>query len=287
MVKITNLKQRCKIVLNSNDAIKTYSGTKIIPKKVHYFDGNDALIVVATAETIEIDNHGYITGDSVIYSVSLNPVITGLTSGTTYYVFVVDNNKIKLCTTSANVIANIFINITDTARTIIGQHHKLSSDVFTTNICTNYRFNMPIPTFFNSINKLCVEQFIYKNKINTPSSSGIVYCKSLTNNNIYNSQGNNKGCYLLSTIFDNTIYNNNDLVNNSMMLPADNGSWIQNGIDIFVDSKKLDVNDVDINGCINNDEWILTLIIYDVEEYDTIDNNMDSKVHNYQRVFKL
>ena len=49
-----------------------------------------------------------------------------------------------------------------------------------------------------------------------------------------------------------------------MMLPADNGSWIQNGIDIFVDSKKLDVNDTDIEGCIDNDEFILTLIIYDV-----------------------
>ena len=74
-------------------------------------------------------------------------------------------------------------------------------------------------------------------------------------------------------------------LNNSMMLPGDNGAWIQNGIDIFVDSKKLDVNNDNIKGCIDNDEWILTLIIYDVEEYDTIDNNMDSKVHNYQRVF--
>ena len=284
MVKITTIKQRAKIILNSEDAVKTIDTlTKEIPQKVHYFDGNDNQIVNATNETIQIKNHGYITGDIVYYTVSLNAVISGLTSGTTYYVIVVDGSRIKLAITSANALAGTAINITDSVGTYDGSYHKLSSGTFTTKVCTNYKYNVPIPIYFNEKNKICVEKFIYNKKTTTPSSIANIYCKSLSQNNIFNSQGNSKGCYLLSTVLndENTTYNNSDLINNSMSLPSDNGAWVQNGIDIFIDSKKLDINGVDIKGCIDDDLWVLSLIIYDVEEYETLDNNMDGNVANY------
>lgn len=50
---------------------------------------------------ITIPSHGLVTGLKVLYPVTANPAISGLTGGTTYYVGVVDANTIGLSTTSA------------------------------------------------------------------------------------------------------------------------------------------------------------------------------------------
>ena len=51
----------------------------------------------AGTNRITIAGHGYSTGDAVVYAAT--SADTGLTSGTTYYVAVVDANTISLSTT--------------------------------------------------------------------------------------------------------------------------------------------------------------------------------------------
>ena len=63
-------------------------------------------------ETITIGSHGYLTGDAVQYSNESGTNLSGLTSGTTYYVIKVDGNTIKLATSSSNASAGTAINIT-------------------------------------------------------------------------------------------------------------------------------------------------------------------------------
>ena len=59
--------------------------------------------VNAGTNRITIAGHGYSTGDAVVYNAT--SADTGLTSGTTYYVAVVDANTISLSTTEANALA--------------------------------------------------------------------------------------------------------------------------------------------------------------------------------------
>ena len=60
--------------------------------------------------TITIDNHGFSTGDQVIYSNGSGTSIDGLTDGETYNVFVVDSNTIKLTKDAAIDIDNTGLN---------------------------------------------------------------------------------------------------------------------------------------------------------------------------------
>nr|WP_293778378.1 DUF4347 domain-containing protein [uncultured Oxalicibacterium sp.] len=69
---------------------------------------NPSTVVTTTNGTIGLTAHGYKTGDAVVYNkgVAGNTAISGLTSGTTYYVIVVDANTLKLATTQENALAN-------------------------------------------------------------------------------------------------------------------------------------------------------------------------------------
>ena len=73
---------------------------------------NTETSVSSDNETITIDSHGYFTGDAVQYSNESGTNLSGLTSGTTYYVIKVDGNTIKLATSSSNASAGTAINIT-------------------------------------------------------------------------------------------------------------------------------------------------------------------------------
>ena len=66
--------------------------------------------VNATTNRITISGHGYSTGDAVVYNAT--SADSGLTSGTTYYVAVVDANTISLSTTEANALAGTIISLT-------------------------------------------------------------------------------------------------------------------------------------------------------------------------------
>ena len=66
--------------------------------------------VNAGTNRITIAGHGYSTGDAVVYNAT--SADTGLTSGTTYYVAVVDANTISLSTTEANALAGTIVALT-------------------------------------------------------------------------------------------------------------------------------------------------------------------------------
>ena len=69
--------------------------------------------VNAGTNRITISGHGYSTGDAVVYNAT--SADTGLVSGTTYYVAVVDADTIALSTTEANALARAFASVVDSA----------------------------------------------------------------------------------------------------------------------------------------------------------------------------
>ena len=73
---------------------------------------NTETSVSSSNETITIEAHGYLTGDAVQYSNESGTNLSGLTSGTTYYVIKVNGNTFKLATSSSNASAGTAINIT-------------------------------------------------------------------------------------------------------------------------------------------------------------------------------
>ena len=73
---------------------------------------NTETSVSSTNETITINAHGYFTGDAVQYSNESGTNLTGLTSGTTYYVIKSNANTFKLATSLSNANAGTAINIT-------------------------------------------------------------------------------------------------------------------------------------------------------------------------------
>jgi hypothetical protein len=284
MVKMLSMKQKAKIVLNSVNAIKTLVTKSVTALgQLYTFDSANATIVNITNETIELPAHGLTSGDALMYLINGGTAIGGLATGVIYYAIVVDANNIKLATSYANALVPTPINLSSQG---VGSNHTLQLITSTPiNVCTNYKFNMNIPISLSNNSRIAPLSFIYNN--NNPTSStrdvGGVYCKSLTPYNVYNSEGYYKGCHLISALLDNGKYSyeNTDFNMNSMPLQTDNGSWLNNGIDIFVDSKKLDDTNTDIGGCIDADSWVLSLIIYDVEEYETITDELSGKIRNY------
>lgn len=63
-------------------------------------------------EEITMTSHGFQTGDAVYYYCDGAGVVTGLTSGTVYYVIDNGTNAVKLATTYANAIAGTAIDLT-------------------------------------------------------------------------------------------------------------------------------------------------------------------------------
>ncbi len=63
-------------------------------------------------KVINIPAHGFLTGLPVLYTEGSSPAIGGLTTGTTYYVGVVDANNISLASTQADAVAGTFITLT-------------------------------------------------------------------------------------------------------------------------------------------------------------------------------
>ena len=62
--------------------------------------------------THTISGHGFLTGDRLTYSAASGTAITGLTDGTTYFAIRVDDNTIKLATSSANAVAGTQVTFT-------------------------------------------------------------------------------------------------------------------------------------------------------------------------------
>ena len=87
------------------------------------FNGSDSNVVNHVADTITINNHRFLTGSRVTYTNGGGGNITGLTTGTVYFVIKVDHNTIKLATNASNANSGTAINITGTGT---GLSHTLS-----------------------------------------------------------------------------------------------------------------------------------------------------------------
>ena len=87
------------------------------------FNGSDANVVNHSADTITINNHRFLTGSRVTYTNGGGGNITGLATGTVYFVIKVDHNTIKLATTAVRAASGTAINITGTGT---GTGHTLS-----------------------------------------------------------------------------------------------------------------------------------------------------------------
>lgn len=181
--------------------------------------------------------------------------------------------------------AKIYLNSNDAIKENVP---KTLNTVANVNVVKNYKFQMNIPLELNSKSRMAVSSFRYKanvvtNALNPVVDIGTVYIKNIPPKNIFSSEGFRKGTPLLNMLFSNATGNNllqcNDLELNDIELPT-NTSWLNNGIDIFVDTKKRDDVDDLIEGCPAIDNWTMVLIIYDVEDYEYITKENDSKVHN-------
>ena len=75
------------------------------------FDGSDSTIVSLAADTINIPEHRFLTGQRVTYNDGGGTAITGLADGV-YYVIKVDRNLIKLASSLSNANNGTQINLT-------------------------------------------------------------------------------------------------------------------------------------------------------------------------------
>ena len=87
------------------------------------FNGSDGNVVNHVADTITINNHRFLTGSRVTYTNGGGGNITGLATGTVYFVIKVDHNTIQLAANASDANAGTKINITGTGT---GLAHTLS-----------------------------------------------------------------------------------------------------------------------------------------------------------------
>ena len=78
--------------------------------------GTHSLFVVTinySTNTLTIPSHGFAPGELVLYNSGGQTDISGLTSGTPYYIIFVDGDNIKLATTPENAISGTAVDLTD------------------------------------------------------------------------------------------------------------------------------------------------------------------------------
>ena len=250
------------------------------------FDSAATLIVDTNNEQIIIPAHGLSVGDRVQYQVDTGNAIGGLTDNEYYHIIVVDADTIRLAQTAALATAGTAINITAVGT---GNNHSLTRVVQTpVPVCTNYRFKLQnLPTNLSSNCRLAIRTFDYVKNYNTFNckSVGGVYLQQISPVDTYNTQGYYKGTLLLPVYFGNTItYQNSDIEFNSIPLSNNISQLLQNGLDIFVDSKKRNHINQDIVGNINEDTFNISLIIYEIEDYDYITREKNDGVKIPQNI---
>ena len=244
-------------------------------------------VIDTVREQINIPRHGYNTGDKILYKSGGGTDVPGLANGLTYYVYKSDDDSIKLAVSEedARAVPPVLINITGVGAGIDHSFTRIIDQAL--NICTNYNFRMEdMPYDLKDKCKLSLTHFIWAEKEPNYDVKGIggVYCKSLTPIDTYNSQGYYKGNLLLPAYFGQDItYRNTDLEQTSIPI-ANVKQLLSNGLDIFIDTKKINQALQDIKGNIDNDPFSLTLVIYEIDEFDYVSYDMDPKVRNYPNV---
>lgn len=85
------------------------TGTPVVNTDYELINVNN-YTVSTSSNTIIVENHGFVTGQAVVYNED-GGEITNLSDGTTYYVIEVDDHTIALATSEANAIADTRINL--------------------------------------------------------------------------------------------------------------------------------------------------------------------------------
>ena len=94
------------------DSTNTFKLLDDIASNTLTFDGSSASVVSVANDTLTFSNHRFVNIQRVTYTKGGGTVITGLTDNTAYYVIKVDQNTIKLATSSSNAEAGTGINLT-------------------------------------------------------------------------------------------------------------------------------------------------------------------------------
>ena len=87
------------------------------------FDATDSTVVSISADTFSFRNHRFVNLQRVTYADGGGTAIGGLTDGTAYFIIKVDQNTIKLATSSSNAAAGTAIDLTSGAA---GGSHTLT-----------------------------------------------------------------------------------------------------------------------------------------------------------------
>lgn len=260
------------------------SGVSHYFKKIISFDINASPVVDLVNDRLNIPSHPFQTGDMVVYKENTGTAITGLVDNLYYYVIYIDPDSIQLALTKDYATSSVPTAINLSAIGTGSSHSLTRIAKVATKVCTNYRFKLDNKPFdLNDKCRLAVQSFDYVKNYNASKckSVGGVYLKSILPSNTFASQGESNGTLLLPTYFVDTIqYQNSDIQNYSIPLPSNINSMLHNNLDIFIDSKKQNMASQDINGCIDEDAWNLALIIYEVDEYEFINHELDTKIKN-------
>ena len=94
------------------DSANTFKLLDDIASYTLTFDGSSASVVSVANDTLTFNDHRFVNIQRVTYTKGGGTVITGLTDNTAYYVIKVDQNTIKLATSSSNAEAGTGINLT-------------------------------------------------------------------------------------------------------------------------------------------------------------------------------
>ena len=76
------------------------------------FDGSSASVVSLSADTINIPEHRFVTGQRVLYTNGGGTAITGLNQNGYYFIIVIDRNLIQLASSASNANNGTEINLT-------------------------------------------------------------------------------------------------------------------------------------------------------------------------------
>lgn len=139
------------------------------------FNGGTAVNV--TTDLFTITNHGFVTGQKVLYGIGGGTVITGLTDATDYYVIKVSANTFKLATTLVNAIAGTAINITVVG---VGASHTLKASGFATtllnsnNVTEVYQLEVTSGITITALSNDMVTFSLTRGAICTPTSPSAV-----------------------------------------------------------------------------------------------------------------
>ena len=87
------------------------------------FDATDTDVVSISGDTLTFNNHRFVNLQRVTYADGGGTAIGGLTDGTAYFIIKVDQNTIKLATSSSNAAAGTAIDLTSGAA---GTSHTLT-----------------------------------------------------------------------------------------------------------------------------------------------------------------